>query len=114
MTDIEKKALEAYPIHPSPGEAQIIIKKGEDTHIDLRKGYTQALIEYESLPKIRGWVAVNRYGCSPRTYFYPTKPKRQDGYWTEGRNVTNLAVPNWNGKFEDEPVEVELLIRKVI
>lgn len=113
MTDIEKKALAFFPVDMDTDYDNYGNAESVDLNEKRREGYVKCAEEYESLQKVHGWVAVNRYGCSPRAYFYPTKPKRQDGYWTEGRNVTNLAVPNWNGKFEDEPVEVELLIRRV-
>lgn len=119
MADIEKKAYEAYPIHPSPVEAQITIKKGEDTHIDLRKGYTQALIEYESLPKIHGWLVRSENGnlilCSEKPEFVKYCPTDNSGWWY--CNGIKCMLPQYSYpelmRPEDGSVEVELLIRKI-
>lgn len=112
MTDIEKKAYETYPIHPSPTDVQITLKKGEDTHIDLRKGYTQAVIEYESLPKISGWVARDRNGA---LMFHISYPVREDGWFSSlnGRIAIHDDERYSDITWESEPVEVELLVRRV-
>ena len=57
MTDIEKKAYEAYPkdvnmvVVPSSGLTPI------DSNEKYRDGYIKCAKEYESLPKIRGVVS---------------------------------------------------------
>lgn len=108
--DANKKALEAYPIHPSPVDIQITLKKGEDTHIDLRKGYTQAVIEYESLPKISGWVARDKDGA---LILYSARPKRErTGFW-RGNKIKRLDDNAYKITWESEPRRVELLINIV-
>ena len=111
---IEKKALEAYP--------EKRIKEticGEDYKIDTntapRDGYIKALTEIEELPKIKGWVArdsTNDPMIGTGLIFHSKKPRRLVGEW--GNPTIEMHLP-WDMfpdlKWEDEPLEVELIIR---
>lgn len=109
MTDIEKKAYEAYP------------KFGDDAkdlamgQVRERNGYIAACKEYESLPKIHGWVARDKNG---ELNLFPGEPYRAEGrylrcWYNDGGfcRIDSKLFPEITWK--SEPVEVELLIRKV-
>ena len=75
------------------------------------------LNDIESLPKIKGWAARDEYGL----WLYREKPYRVEGvfysHWTD-KNGPNSEFPiNINIfpelTWEDEPIEVEILIRKI-
>ena len=107
MTDIEKKALERYPEYCCNDDYR--------EEKALREGYKTACEEYESLQKIHGWVA--RTGCcnSNILTLFESKPERNIVCKTwVGHTMTNLhhkLFPEIT--WDSEPVEVELLIRKV-
>lgn len=106
---INEKALEAYP--------EDKLTAVENVNRAKRGGYIKALKEIESLPKIKGWVARDECGL----LFYRKKPYRYDGifysHWTDEYGP-NSEIPLDDSLFpeltwEDEPIEVELIIRKV-
>ena len=109
MTDIEKKAYEKYPrwMDNNPDESC-------DLNEDKRNAYIEACMEYESLPKVRGWVARDKYGS---LNLFGDKPTRFEDD-TFG-NIKGSGMIFLNDEllpevtWESEPVEVELLIRKV-
>jgi hypothetical protein len=69
--------------------------------------------EYESIPKIRGWVTRDKEGTC---VIYKVKPRRyNDEMWCsagDGCIVIDLDIFK-DLKWEDDPIEVELMIRKV-
>ena len=107
--EIEKKAYEAYP------------KFGDDAkdlamgQVRERNGYIKCAEEYESLPKIHGFVARNKK--PNELIFVPGKeaPVRMATYWFAGFTWGYAVIPDICPEitWESEPVEVELLIRKV-
>lgn len=104
MVTIEERARKAYPEnHPCDYEC--------------RDGFRKACEEYESLPKIRGWVARDEDGEVAFFYGDNNKPIRNEfGVW---RNAADeyIHLDSWSfpeiERTHNEPVEVELLIRKV-
>lgn len=90
-----------------------------DANEDHSDGYKKALNDIESLPKMKGWVAREKDGTLS---FFSNKPKRFlenndfcDGWFCEEGCETainfNCDIPEL--KWESEPIEVELLIRKI-
>ena len=77
-----------------------------------RQGYIKACEEYESLPKIHGWVARDMNGD---VNLFVMPPDREVGYWSsfDKYNVPISEEIFPNLKWEDAPVEVELLIYKI-
>jgi hypothetical protein len=77
----------------------------------------KALTEINSLPKIKGWVARDKDGClnlfcSPPP-LCPT-PLRGEVSWVLPPNPMALNGADFPDlHWEDEPIEVELLIKKV-
>lgn len=72
------------------------------------------------IPKIKGWVAREgvskipyKYVYSHQLAFFKNKPKRCDGEWNGilGMYINSDLFPDL--KWEDEPVEVELMINKI-
>ena len=109
MTDIEKKAWETYP---NDNGFVPTLNQGFK-----REGYIKCAEEYESLPKIRGWVARDKNG-SLNLHAFP--PKRVYlGIWCcnpldlnqDNIRLDDKILPEIT--WESEPVEVELLIRKI-
>ncbi len=71
----------------------------------------KALTEVNSLPKIKGWVAIDTDGC---LNFFHSKPLRGEASWVLPQNTMTLnGVDFPDLHWEDEPIEVELLIKKV-
>jgi len=111
MTDIEKKAYEAYP--RLTGCDSIT----ESSQEERREGYIKCAEEYESLPKIHGWVArdsVEDNFIGTGLILHHSKPTRVGGEWssqTIWAHLPSKLFPEIT--WESEPVEVELLIRKV-
>ena len=113
---INKKALEAYPLPPLYNEEQRRSKAYADSYArarDQQDGYCKALSQIEELPKIKGWVARDYNGL----YLTKEKPFR-NGYiaeWAIKREIPVLLdecdFPELT--WESEPIEVELLIRKI-
>lgn len=79
-------------------------------------------LEKDPEPKIKGWVARNQPNVSPSLVFSYEKPTRQDnGYgdkfwhtpttWAEEISISPKLFPDL--KWEDEPIEVELIIKRV-
>lgn len=78
---------------------------------DERNGYIKALTEVNSLPKIKGWVARDSDG---RLDFFLSKPLRGEASWVMPQNPIALNGADFpNLRWEDEPIEVELLIQKI-
>ena len=106
MTDIEKKAYEAYP--------RWMDNESRDLNKGARDAYQRACEEYESLQKIHGWVARDyafRWLC-----LYNEKPVRCDRQWLDKNEAGYIDLDpklfpeiTWRS----EPVEVEFLIRKI-
>lgn len=104
MTDIEKRAFEAYPLDGMPMKEQQ----------DKREGYIKCAEEYESLQKIHGWIA--RDGAFRWLCLYYEKPDRCDRQWRDKNEAGYIDLDpelfpeiTWRS----EPVEVEFLIRKI-
>ncbi len=103
--EIKKKAKEVYPEH----EFGLYIKENELK----REGYTKALTELEFIPKIKGWIARDEDGS---VWFHYSKPQRKDeGRWESSicpqpMEIYNVPLPELT--WEDEPVEIELILRK--
>lgn len=117
MTDIEKKAYEKYPEikkEDYPRKDFIRVKVRRD---ELRQAYIKCAEEYESLPKIHGWVArdsVEDAFIGTGLILHHSKPTRTGGEWsslTIAMHLPSKMFPEIT--WESEPVEVELLIRKV-
>lgn len=110
---INEKALEAYP---EKFVQMPFCISANDINGDHREGYKKALNDIESLPKIKGWVVRDECGL----WLYREKPYRVEGtfcsHWTD-KNGPNSELPLDINIFpeltlEDEPIEVEILIRK--
>jgi len=93
------------------------MNKTENRSIDAIRGEAMHEIadRYESLPKIHGWVARDEDG---RLCMYGDKPFRDIFYgnktWFVERDLWELPKELFPEiTWESEPVEVELLIRKV-
>lgn len=113
MEDIKKKAYEAYPkeggkaYHSEFGTIEF------DRNAELREGYIKCAEEYESLPKIHGWVARHKNG---ELCLFSNKPeyKLNIGWVDEHQHwrvIDYKLLPEVT--YKDSPIEVELLIRKV-
>ena len=128
---INEKALEAYP------EKYVKLPfclNEKDINTGHREGYKKALNDIESLIKVKGWIArsqgsdwikkdgkqvliENNYNGA--LSFYSQKPTRGKWMWDSmtGTHII-ISMPGNPTCFEelsweDEPIEVELLIRKV-
>ena len=128
---INEKALEAYP------EKYVklpLCMNEKDINTGRREGYKRALNDVESLIKVKGWVArsqgsdwvekdrkqvliENNY--NGELSFYSKKPTRGKCMW-DSMNGTHFIISNHGNptcfeelSWEDEPIEVEILIRKV-
>lgn len=112
MTDIEKKSpCDGCPGENLAGTCASITGLGRCNQVLRRK----ALEEYESLPKVHGWVARDK---ANDLYFFPhdCKPHRTDGIFCSEvsediLHIDNSMFPEVN--WQTEPIEVELLIRKI-
>jgi poly-D-alanine transfer protein DltD len=115
MTDkqIEEKALEAYP----PEYEQEDFDETWDMNEQYREPYIKALKEIESLPKIKGWVARDQqvdefYGNG--LILHHSKPTREGNEWSSKTIAMHLPLDFFPDlTWESDPIEVELLIRKV-
>ena len=109
MDTIEERANrtfpDEYPFFPGSDTGTSRAKE--------RRGYIKCAEEYESLPKIRGWVATNLGGVPQ---FFLGKPYRDMEFEVWKNMGEEISLP-YNSfpeiTWESEPVEVELLIRKV-
>lgn len=100
---IKQRALETYPL-----ESQFIAANDEFK----REGYIKALEELEKLPKIKGWIA--REKSNELIFSYINKPKRSDNEWIYDGLIATLDPNTFlDLTFVDDPIEVELLIRKI-
>ena len=101
--EIEKKAYESYPT--SNG-------LDEEFQEAKRDAYTQALAELES-PKLYGWVARDKNGM---LHLFDVEPKRIGDYWWN-RDYNSEPICNEEAfpdiTWESDPIEVEILIRRV-
>ena len=111
MTDIETKAYEAYP----PVWKKLCGDGEVDINGERRVGYIKALTEIESIPKVRGWAARDKNGNLNFFLGEPhrTKDVRGEEFWVGHTRMKqpNAFLPDLT--WADEPVEVELLIRKI-
>jgi hypothetical protein len=85
----------------------------------------EALNDIESLPKIKGWIARDRFvqwtSRGPvfdgigALVFYRQKPEKQGKYmWYAKGDKIHLDKNEFPDlKYEDGPIEIELIIRKV-
>lgn len=111
--EIIKRSYEVYPEplndnYPSTKEYLEAKARAEDKRISYIKGLTEQL----DCPTIKGWVARESDGY---IYLFAEKPTR------------NQKIGGWNGttllefpkgilpqiRWEDEPIEVELIIKEV-
>lgn len=73
--------------------------------------------EINSLPKIKGWVArdsVEDGFIGTGLIFHHSKPSRCGGEWSSQTIAMHLPWEMFPDlKWKDEPIEVELLIKKV-
>ena len=108
---INEMALEAYP---EKYVQMPFCMSANDINEDHREGYKKALNDIESLPKIKVWVARDSDGCLT---LCKVKPQRWEGdFWigeggAEYFPLDSQIFPELT--WEDEPIEVELLIRKI-
>ena len=85
----------------------------------FEKGKAQARDEFNNLPKIKGWVARDKDGENPSelAIFTGLSPNRlQRAGWWENRGDSWMAIPDDmfpDIKWEDDPVEVELIIKRI-
>lgn len=107
---ILQKALEVYP----PEYEQEDFDETWDMNKQYREPYIKALKEIESLPKIKVWVARD-LGNEIELNLFTEKPTRGEFNWF----VSNGDIIKLNRnifpelKWESEPIEVELIIRKL-
>ena len=118
---IDQKALDVYP--NAPGYKPEYIREQENFDQALRReGYIKALKEIEELPKINSWVARDKVGWGNskgwlRLHF--RKPERTIRSWDSANEFLEDESQTLNSDmfpeltWESEPVEVELLIRKI-
>ena len=125
MTDIEKKAYEAYP--DFYGTCNSPYNRTPDLNKERREGYIKCAEEYESLTKVHGWIARDGTENEPSGLIlhFLEKPWHviddSDAYWESRRDYDGefIEIPeSMEGEFKDiswndEPVEVEFLIRRV-
>lgn len=133
MTDkqIEEKALEAYP----ESFAWSRCDENSETYTEIdgdgikwlkvdrnktyREGYIKAIKDIKSLPKTIGWIAKEKDGTIS---FFNKKPQRFidennncTGWYSENGCETAINfdsdIPELT--WESEPLEVELIIRKL-
>ena len=112
---IIEKSLEAYPIKReeilTPAFGPVT---GGDVNRKYREGYEQCLRDVNCLPKINGWVARDKNG---ELNLFEVKPRRDEnfGYWWDrdyqSSPIDENAFPELT--WENEPKEVELLIREI-
>ena len=118
--EIEKKADNAFP---SSDKLGLVVS--ETTKL-RREGYIKCAEEYESLPKIHGWVARDMGPLNAldlnigKLKLWPKVPIRNNVgcFWMPNfpQNAAIMDLPEETMPelaWESEPVEVELLIRKV-
>lgn len=115
--EINNKALEAYPVMRHPD------LNVDDYYQEEREGYIQALTEIEGLPKFHGWMARDEDG---ELTIFSKKPIRSEYYnnsWVAAAEAPGFHEDDFwldikkerfpDLTWDDEPVEVELLIRKI-
>ncbi len=103
--EINKKAKEAFP-------------DGVDNERDtamLRLGFETAYKEISALPTIKGWVARDEDGTLE---FYDSKPQRIEDmeFWNSETSMFCTSLPKDmlpSLRWEDEPIEVEIIIKEV-
>ena len=107
--ELDKKAFDMYP-HSREGREGYIkgFCDGE------REGTVHAILNHpcNNLPKIHGWVARELNGA---LNLYEVEPARYKGFWWDRDYTSTCLDPDLfpDLTWEDEPIEVELLIRKV-
>lgn len=97
-----------------------IVRVYADNHKEKIKYVGETTVKINNGPKIKGWVAREgvskipyKYVYSHQLAFFKNKPKRGDGEWDGalGMYINSDLFPDL--KWEDEPVEVELIINKI-
>ena len=119
--EIIKKAYEVYPEDMGWWFDHTGYAEKTDLNAERRDGYIKALTEINSLPKIRGYVARDEDGT---LHFFSSECGDgepifdiESGTWGIA-TMEMLDIVHPNGEFgelsfKDEPIEVELLIKKV-
>lgn len=78
--------------------------------------YELGLNAKDNAPKIKGWVARDfpSPGDNGQLHFFVRRPERKDGYW-HGEFHTIYGIEKFFEEltFQDEPIEVELIIHRV-
>lgn len=120
MMTIEERAFKAYPIDEEFRKGFEELKENgvhnicvDDSFSKERYAYIKACKEYESLPKIHGWVARDKSGDLD---LYGDIPSRVNGQFIADSGSGRMFLDNDlfpDLTWADEPREVELLIRKV-
>ena len=118
MTDeqINAKAFEAYPnLTKEECGGRKSMNNANAIQSIKRQAYIKAIQESETLPKIKGWVTKTNEGD---TVFHTTtaKPEKGETCWfgNEGDAIIDTEshlFPELT--FNDEPIEVELIIRQI-
>lgn len=116
--EIIEKAFEAYPYISNQNQDGEWHDGPNDKSYKERKGYIKALEEFEELPKIHGWVARDECTEDDTNLFFGRNKPRLGGdhpfmTWCDFGDFIGLPKELFPElKFEDGPIEVELLIRK--
>ncbi len=117
-SDIIKKAWEKYPEKPIYDDHSFIpLACFEDENKDKREGYIAAMEEVEKLHKIHGWVARDSkldplFGLGLCIHY--KKPNRLVDCWEDKTILMHLDWDLYPDlKWEDEPKEVEIILRDI-
>lgn len=106
--EINQKALEVYPYKRG---LDSINNEFYDLNFEGREGYIKAFKEIELLQKIKGWVARDHSG---NLFLFQDTPVRKNKWWIAGLGGFYLSRKSFPElTWENEPIEVEILIRKV-
>lgn len=106
--EIYDKAYEKYPVKMAPDDDTMGFTS-TDVNEAARMAYIEAYKEISALPTIKGWVARDMNG---NITLYENKPFRDGEIWRgcswKSSMIYDILLPGI--KWEDEPIEVELLI----
>ena len=94
-------------------EDGVVWYRGRENNIkELAKYfYELGLNTRDNATKIKGWVARDKDGC---LYCYTSRPWRLDCDWRGNGAIFLKNKENFPDlKWEDEPIEVELIVRKI-
>ena len=115
MDTIEERAFKTYPIVKRLLPSGMLL----DINSSRRIGYIKACEEYESLPKIHGWVARDGEENNNTLWFHYRRPHfttdNEPNWWASDDRAFQIFEDSLfkDVTFGNSPVEVELLIRKV-